>query len=223
MTRVNVLWKSISDVFEATLRHPFLQELIEGRLPFEIFRHYIVQDALYLSSFSRSVATVATKADDDESVVILLTNARDVLLVERASLHEMFFSKWGMTMDDVNRTPMTPTNMAYTNYLSAVAYSRPFIEGLAAILPCFWVYLEVGKHLVSKGSPNLLYQKWIDTYSSKEYEEAVRKTVDITEKQLQNIGQNELKQVICHFRLSTIYEYLFWDSAYRLESWPFQP
>lgn len=223
MPAVDVLWKSITDVYEATLRHPFIRELVEGRLPFEVFRHYIIQDALYLSSFSRAVATVAAKAEDDEAAAILLTNARDVLMVERASLHELFFSQWNITMEQVNQTPMTPTNTAYTNYLIAAAHSRPFIEGFAAILPCFWVYLEVGKHLVSKGSPNPLYQKWIDTYSSKEYEDAVRKTINIMEKQLQNLGQHEFKSAIRHFRLSTIYEYLFWDSAYRLETWVFQP
>jgi thiaminase (transcriptional activator TenA) len=49
---------------------------------------------------------------------------------------------------------MSPVNRAYTDFLIATAYEEPFLTGLSAILPCFWVYLEVGKELMKHGSPN---------------------------------------------------------------------
>ncbi len=35
-------------VFQQVLEHPFLVGLLEGTLPLASFRHYIIQDLLYL-------------------------------------------------------------------------------------------------------------------------------------------------------------------------------
>lgn len=51
-----------------------------------------------------------------------------------------------------------------------VAYERPYHEGVGAFLPCYWAYLVVGKELEKKGSANPLYQQWINTYASNEFE-----------------------------------------------------
>ena len=66
-------------------------------------------------------------------------------------------------------TPLAPTNLAYTHYLLAVAYGAPFHEALAALLPCYWIYWEVGKELARAGSPNPLHARWIGTYGSPEF------------------------------------------------------
>ena len=72
---------------------------------------------------------------------------------------------------------MAPTNVAYTSYLLAVAYSSPFHEVLGPILPCFWIYWEVGKALIERGSPDTLYRRWIDTYGGSEFGETVRQSL----------------------------------------------
>ena len=213
----------ISDVYEGILGHPFIQGLVSGALPMETFKEYVIQDALYLSQFARAVALVGVKAPDDDAATILLTSARDALTVERASLHEFLLSEWGMSLEKIHNTPMNLANTAYTNYLIAVAYARPFHEGLAAILPCFWVYWEVGKHLLEQGSPNKTYKRWIDTYSSEEYAHAVERVIRLAEETYTKAGEEEKKAMKRHFRISTIYEYLFWDAAYKHEVWPFKP
>ncbi|MCS7117358.1 MAG: TenA family protein, partial [Thaumarchaeota archaeon] len=169
----------------------------------------------------RAVATVGTKAPDDDSAVILLENAKGALSVERASLHEFLTSEWKMSWEEVLSAPMNPTNLAYTNYLLSVASLRPFEEGLAAILPCFWVYFEVGRELVKRGSPVPAYRRWIDTYSSPEYERAVMSVVELSERSFSGLTGEGFRRVKLHFRVSTIYEYVFWDAAYRMERWPF--
>jgi thiaminase len=47
------------------------------------------------------------------------------IAVER-SLHEGFFARFGLSEEDVARTPMAPTNLAYTSYLIATAYGGSF-------------------------------------------------------------------------------------------------
>ncbi len=215
------LWKGIEDIYKAILAHPFLIELTTGQLRSETFKRYIIQDALYLSRFARAVALVAIKAESDEDMIILLRNAEATLSFERASLHEFLLTVWGITPQELEKHTMSPVNRTYTDFLIAVAYEKNFQLGLAAILPCFWVYLEVGKELLQKGSPNKTYQKWIDTYSSKEYEEAVQQVVGLMDKTAQNMAGSEKAEAKRLFRLSTVYEYLFWDEAYYMRDWPF--
>ncbi len=58
---------------------------------------------------------------------------------------------------------------AYTNHLLAIASRGSFAERLAAVLPCYWIYSEVGKELKRRGSRDADYQRWIDQYSGEEY------------------------------------------------------
>ena len=91
-------------------------------------------------------------------------HAAGALKVERA-LHEGFFKDFGLSPEEVAATPLAPTNLAYTSYLLAVAYGAPFHEAVAALLPCYWIYWEVGKALERAGSPDPLYARWIGTYA----------------------------------------------------------
>src|SRR5262249_37653882 len=150
------------------LQHPFVTALTDGSLPRASFRFYAVQDALYLREFARALSLAAARAPRDEWIIMFNDHAATALRVERA-LHESFFAEFGLTPEAVAATPLAPTNLAYTSYLVAVAYGRPFHEGLAALLPCYWIYWEVGKALERKGSPDPLYSRWIGTYASQEF------------------------------------------------------
>ena len=71
--------------------------------------------------------------------------------------------------------------LAYTSYLLAVAYGAPFHEALAALLPCYWIYWEVGKTLERATSPDPLYARWIATYASDEFGDVVRAVLACTD------------------------------------------
>ena len=114
-------------------------------------------------------------------------HAAGALRVERA-LHEGFFKEFGLSPDDVAATPLAPTNLAYTSYLLAVAYGAPFHEALAALLPCYWIYWEVGKALERAGSPDPLYARWIGTYASDEFGGVVRAVLDATDESRRGWG-----------------------------------
>ena len=115
---------------------------------------------------------------------------------------------------------MAPTNYAYTNHLLAAAYQKSFAHGVAAVLPCYWIYWEVGKELREKGSKNADYQRWIDQYSGEEFGQAVFQVLDMVNTEAEHLdisSREELKEI---FRTSTRYEWMFWDMAWRQEDWP---
>jgi thiaminase/transcriptional activator TenA len=213
------LWGSIAQIYQAILDHPFLEGLTDGALPESAFRFYVVQDALYLRDFARALAVAAAKSPRDPWCEMFAEHARTALVVER-SLHEGFFREWGLTSEQVYATPMAPTNLAYTSYLLGVAYASPFEQLLGAILPCYWIYWEVGKALEAAGSPNPLYRRWIGTYASEEFGAAVRQVLEAMNQSVEDLTETRRAPIRRHFLATSRYEWMFWDAAWRQESWP---
>jgi len=215
----NQLWEGITPIYQAILMHPFVTGLMDGSLPEDRFRYYVIQDAHYLRDFARSMAAAAAIAPRDEWTEFLSQHARDALVVERA-LHDSFFSDWDLTAKQVYTTPIAPTNLAYTSYLLRVAHATRFEEAVAALLPCDWIYVTVGSELEKTGSPNPLYQRWIDTYASEEVWAIVQKLIDIVDAIAEDLSEAHREILREHFAVASRYEWMFWDMAWRMETWP---
>jgi thiaminase (transcriptional activator TenA) len=213
------LWQSIEPIYAAILRHPFLRGLTDGSLPRESFKFYAVQDALYLREFARALSLAGAKAPEDDWIIMFNEHAAGALKVER-SLHESFFQEFGFTHEAVASTPLAPTNLAYTSYLLAIAYGRPFHEVLAAVLPCYWIYWEVGKELERTGSADPLYKRWIGTYASEEFGSVVRDVLAAADKVAERLTTAEREAMRAHFVTTSRYEWMFWDMGLRREAWP---
>jgi len=213
------LWSSIEPIYAAILRHPFVAGLTDGSLPRASFQFYAVQDALYLRDFARALSIAASRAPRDEWIIMFNQHAAGALEVERA-LHEGFFVEFGLSAADVSATPLAPTNLAYTSYLLAVAQAGPFHEAVAALLPCYWIYWEVGKSLERSGSRDPLYARWIGTYASAEFGGVVQAVLACTDHLAEDLRPVERDAMKRHFVTTSRYEWMFWDMGHRQESWP---
>ena len=219
MTFTDGLWQSIAPIYAAILRHPFLRGLTDGSLSRDAFQFYVIQDAHYLRDFARALSIAAARAPQEDWIIMLNEHAAGALRVER-SLHETFFREFGLSEKDVAAVPLAPTNLAYTSYLLAVAYGRPFHEGLAALLPCYWIYWEVGKELERAGSRDPLFGRWIATYASEEFGAVVRAVLAATNATAASLTEDGRAVMSRHFLTTSRYEWMFWDMGYRMEAWP---
>jgi thiaminase (transcriptional activator TenA) len=219
MSFTRELWTAMAPIYAAILRHPFLTGLTDGTLPRESFVFYAVQDALYLREFARSLALAAARAPEDDWIIMFSDHAATALRVER-SLHEGFFKELGLAPTDVNSTPLAPTNLAYTSYLLAVAHGAPYHEALAALLPCYWIYWEVGKELERVSSADPLYKRWIGTYASEEFGSVVRAVLAAADQVAASLTPLEREAMRRHFITTSRYEWMFWDMGLRREAWP---
>lgn len=213
------LWESALPIYQQILAHPFLRGLTDGTLPEERFRFYVGQDALYLREYARCLALASAKAPTSHWCEMFAAHAQSALNVER-SLHEGYFAAWGLAPEAVEATPPTPTTLAYTSYLLRVALAAPFEEIVGAILPCYRIYWEVGKALVASGSPSPVYQRWIDAYASEQFGNAVQRVLDAADRSTADLPESRRLAVRRHYLTASRYEWMFWDAAYRLESWP---
>lgn len=213
------LWRSIEPIYGEILGHPFLAGLVDGTLPHERFRHYVVQDALYLRDFARTLSIAAARSPDEPSLVMFAEHAVGAMTVER-SLHEGFFADFGLTRAEIERAPMAPTTLAYTSYLLRMAYVGDYAQLLGVVLPCYWIYHEVGKVLLADGSPHPLYRRWIDTYGGEEFAEVVETVLTVVERVGADLTLAQRAAAQACFVTASRYEWMFWDMGWTLERWP---
>ena len=213
------LWQSISSTYDAILDHPFVTGLTSGELARDAFEFYVVQDALYLGEYARALALCAARAPNEEATKMFAEHAAGAITVEH-QLHESFFAEFGLSEVDVRGTELAPTNLAYTSYLLATTYRGSFAEALGAVLPCYWIYREVGTALLKHGSPDPLYQRWIETYGGEEYGEIVERVLRLTDDVGTDVSATDERKMTMHFGTTARFEWMFWDMGYRRERWP---
>lgn len=213
------LWQGIGDIYRGILVHPFLTGLTDGSLPHGTFAFYVVQDALYLRQYAQALAAVASRAPDAAGTEMFARHAADAVAVEQA-LHESLLADLGIDRAAASAAKPAPTNLAYTSYLLAAIYGGSYADGIGAVLPCYWIYWEVGKELQRRGSPDPRYQRWIDTYGGEEFGAAVRAVLAVTDELGPVLAPRERKRVHQHFRVTSRYEWMFWDMGYRKQTWP---
>ncbi len=219
MTFSQDAWERIGPLYAAILELPFNRELAAGTLARERFIFYMLQDAHYLTWFGRALAVTAARAPDADALIQFAGSARAAVVVERA-LHEGFFRRFGISAAEAAATEPSPTCAHYTHYLLALAYNAPYEVSVAALLPCFWIYWEVGKHLLEIARPDNPYQAWIDTYADEAFAEGVRKVIEICDRVAAAATPAVRTQMLEAFVRASRLEWMFWDSAWRREAWP---
>ena len=213
------LWEGIEEIYAEILVHPFVAGLTSGELDRSKFSFYVVQDAHYLREYGRALSICAARAPDEPAIKMFAEHAAGAIAVER-ELHESFFVELGLTEAAVAATPMAPTNLAYCSYLLSSAYGGSFAEALGAVLPCYWIYRMVGLELLSRGSPDALYARWIDTYGGEEFGTVVQAVLELTDRIASGLSDADRAAAAKRFTVTARYEWMFWDMGWRQETWP---
>src|SRR5258707_10725463 len=213
------LWDGITDIYAAILAHPFIGGMTEGSWPADAFTFYVVQDALYLRRYAQALAAVATHAPDPAQTEMFARHAAGIVTVEMG-LHQTLLADLDIDPAAVDAAQEAPTTLAYNSYLLAATQGGSYAEGVGTVLPCYWIYGEVGKHLLGRGSPKPKYQRWIGTYGGEEFDAAVRDVLAVTHKLGPGLSPAQRQRGHRHFRTTSRYEWMFWDMGYRKEAWP---
>jgi len=209
-------WQAAEPVYKQILEMDFIRELMEGTLSRERFLFYIRQDAIYLVDYGKSLTGIATRLCRFEHRDAFLSFAKDCMVAERV-LHEYYLQK----EDVVTKTGPTPSCLLYASYLLKQTYDAPVEVAMASILPCFWVYKGVGEHLAAnQNRENNPYQAWIDMYGGEEFDASVAKAIALCDEMAAEATEKQRQAMTHAYVLCTKMEWMFWDSAWRLEGWP---
>ncbi|HEU0216129.1 MAG TPA: thiaminase II [Stellaceae bacterium] len=212
-------WTATAALRAAIHALPFNVELANGSLTRERFRFYIQQDALYLGQFARVLAIAAAKAPDTTILQKFTEFSLGAITVERA-LHERYLAGFGISPVEAAQTEPAPDCLAYTSFLLATAYHEPWEVLIAALMPCFRIYWDVGGAIAAKAAPDNQYRDWIDTYADESFGAAVRSLMEIVDHAGGQAARPVRERMLAAYIRAAQYEYLFWDGAYNRRTWP---
>ena len=214
--RFSTLLRTESDtMWQQIFKSPFLREIQEGTLPLKKFRYHLAQDYLYLEGFARAVAFALAKAPDSQNLELL--SRRVIAPVERP-LHRKLMGLVGLSPPDVVEMGHAPTNLAYINHMLKTAALGGLGQTAAALLPCPWSYHEIGGRLKPVEHP--VYSHWVSAYKEGLLEESASVWRAILGQEAAEASPRERQAMREAFFTSSRYEHLFWQMAYRQESWP---
>ena len=167
-------------VWSAYTEHAFVRQLADGSLPEPCFRHYLVQDYLFLIHFARAYALAAYKSEALAEIRAAAETLSAIVDTEM-SLHVDYCGKWGLTEADMEAAPEAGATMAYTRYVLEKGGSGDLLDLHVALAPCVIGYGEIGARLKADpatkrdGNP---YAEWIDVYGGDDYQEVARAAAD---------------------------------------------
>jgi thiaminase/transcriptional activator TenA len=207
-------WQRTTQLRAAIDGLPFNRELAAGTLVQDRFAFYITQDALYLDQYARILTMAGARGPDGATLRLFAECALEAVAVEQA-LHGEYLAKFGAAAQEPS-----PDCLSYTSFLLATAYHEPWEVLMAALLPCFWIYWDVGNTIAASAGADNKYRAWIDTYSDPGFGKAVGAVMAATDKAAAGTTEAVRARMMTAFIRSSQYEYLFWDGAYQRRGWP---
>ncbi|WP_327379079.1 bifunctional hydroxymethylpyrimidine kinase/phosphomethylpyrimidine kinase (plasmid) [Streptomyces sp. NBC_01216] len=163
-------WKHVADLRAEIGELPFLKALRNGTLDPGAFARYLAQDALYLRENARLLAEAGSLAPTTDTQVFWGDSARAAITSELVA----HLSRLAPAAD----VPADATTTAYLNHLARAARSG-YAVLVAALLPCFWIYQDLGRELHLLARPEHPYRSWLESYADDEFAVMTRRAIDI--------------------------------------------
>lgn len=212
------LRKSTKHSWDLSLEHPFVQGVVKGDLPLETFKNYIMQDIYYLKHYGKVHAFAAAHADDFHVSANLADKAKNTAEAE-LTVHKEHAKILNITEADLESFKPAPTAYAYTSHLYRTALSGSLGQIIAAMLPCYWLYADIGLKYKDEKPPEQIYQNWIQMYASDWFQESTEEMINLLDELVDDAGENEKEKIAEQFVIAKEYELAFWEMSYTFETW----
>ena len=211
------LHEAAAPIWQACLDHPFVTGIGDGSLPVEKFRHFMLQDYLYLFDYARVFALGVVKARDPELMRTFAQNV-DAILGGEMKIHRAYMKRLGITEEQVFQVKPALDNLSYTNYMLAVANAGGPMEIVAAILACSWSYAEIGQALAARpgAAEHPFYGEWIRGYASEEYAATNQALIQLMDRLAADATEEQLAYLTDIFVNCSRYELGFWKMSWEL-------
>ncbi|MBY0097837.1 thiaminase II [Mesobacillus maritimus] len=219
MTFSQQLRQEVNTIWEASFQHPFVKGIADGSLSLKSFRYYVLQDSYYLSHFAKVQALGAAKAPDLHTTARMAVHAQGTAEAE-LKLHANFSKRLGITEAEIAKFKPAPTAYAYTSHLYRAALMGQIGDIIAALLPCYWLYDEIGQRLKGMTPEEPIYQEWIAAYGGEWFHEKVMEQIQRIDEIAEKVTESDRERMSELFMISSQYEYSFWEMAYVQEGWP---
>lgn len=200
--------------WSAYVDHAFVRQLGDGSLPETSFRHYLVQDYLFLIHFARAYALAVYKGQSLAEMRAGFGGLKAILDVEM-DLHIRLCSRWGLSASDLEHAPEAKATLAYTRYVLETGLRGDLLDLHVALAPCVVGYAEIGKRLTSNPSgaaESNPYRSWVAEYAGDAYQEVATSARDtLNGLAARSMTEQRFPQLLTTFRQACRLEADFWQ------------
>lgn len=210
MSWTKEVWEKSLPIYNRIIAHPFIEELASGELAIEKFVRYIAQDEIYIKNYGEEMYMLADMMPTEAMQEMFRAYAKGGMEAE-AAMHQMLIERFGIDTA-VEPSSVTAGYMAHTrNHIE----SGSLPHALAAMLPCMWIYNEVGLYIYSNRNlePNP-YADWVATYAAEDFTEGTRMVLELADKIAAEASEEVRAEMTEAFLIAAEYEWAFWDWGY---------
>lgn len=219
MSLAQSLRREAESVYQAIRRHPFVEGIARGDLSPQAAVFYVQQDVQYLTTYARVFALAISQAES-LSQMKLLADRMTVLFGGELSPHVSLCRAAKVSFEDVTRVlpAQAPAAHHYVQHMIASGSRGVLSETIAAVLPCHWVYADLGCDLLADVRPddNHPFYDWISFYGGSTMREGLDQLCQLLDQSESAASREAITKA---FHVSFQMEYRFFDMAWRQEQW----
>jgi thiaminase/transcriptional activator TenA len=205
--------------WDAYTRHPFTDGMGDGTLPEPAFRHYLVQDYLFLIEFARAYALAIYKSPTLADMREAAAGVAAILDVEM-ELHVKLCTGWGLSAEALEKALPADEMLAYTRYVLDTGMRGDLLALKVALSPCVIGYAEIATRLAAM--PRGLahdnpYRVWTGEYAGLAYQDVAAKARTHLDRLAERYATPaRVAELVAVFREATRLEAAFWEMGWRM-------
>lgn len=160
----------------AYVTHEFPRRLGDASLPEASFRHYLVQDYLFLIHFARAYGLAVSKSTDLAQMRHFAATGQ-AILDEEMTLHIDYCAAWGVGVDQLEAAEEAGATLAYTRFVLATGHGGDLLDLQVALAPCMIGYAEIANRLIADPATRRTdnpYAPWIDMYAADGFQQVAK-------------------------------------------------
>ncbi|WP_081864201.1 bifunctional hydroxymethylpyrimidine kinase/phosphomethylpyrimidine kinase [Mycetocola saprophilus] len=211
---LDLWWRAIAPIRHRANTLPFVERLGAGTLDRDAFTWYLAQDALYLRDYSRVLAEASRLAPTPEEQAFWAAGANGAIAAE-LQLHQGWLPE-----DEVFNTPPAPATIAYVDHLLAAAARGDYAVIIAAVLPCYWLYQDIGSRLVAQSHPAHPYASWLETYADEAFARSTRLAIGFVGEAVRRADPDTRARMFEAFERASAHEVAFFAAPLEARALP---
>jgi thiaminase/transcriptional activator TenA len=200
--------------WQSYTRHEFVLRLAAGDLPEAAFRHYLIQDYLFLLHFSRAWGLAIYKSDTLAEMRRAQSLVAATLDVE-IGLHVEYCRGWGVDVAAMAETPEALETIAYTRFVLDRGLAGDRLDLEVTLAPCIVGYAEIAAERMTDPATKLAgnpYKSWLDMYAGAEYQALAGEAKAALDEQFaRRGGDGRFPSLAASFATATRLEADFWQ------------
>lgn len=213
MSWTKAVWEKTLPIYNRIIEQDFIKQLADGSLAADKFARYIAQDEVYIGNYGRQMYELADLMEDPEERAFFVGFA-DAGIESEKAMHQLLIDRFGIDTEVL----ASSITRQYNSHTQAAIDSKCREVGIAAMLPCAWIYNQVGLHILNTatldGNP---YKEWILEYGNEEFTAGVNALLELVDAWAAKVDDATREKMVEAYSEAALYEYAFWDYGYRGE------